>query len=66
MIITGGRNPVLAKWKVGFEEDGKLNALDVSYYLNAGYSLDLTDFVRKMMILKANNGYQYVFSSCFN
>ncbi|RXG67436.1 Xanthine dehydrogenase [Armadillidium vulgare] len=57
MIITGGRNPVLAKWKVGFEEDGKLNALDVSYYLNAGYSLDLTDFVRKMMILKANNGY---------
>lgn len=58
MIITGGRNPVLAKWKVGFEDDGKLNALEISYYLNAGCSSDMSNQVMKLMIFKANNVYQ--------
>lgn len=58
MAVTGGRNPVLARWKVGFEDDGKLNALDINYYLNAGYSMDSSDYVRKLMIMQASSVYE--------
>ncbi|RXG69954.1 Xanthine dehydrogenase/oxidase, partial [Armadillidium vulgare] len=58
MIVTGSRNPVLSRWKVGFEDDGKLNALDISYYLNAGYSLDSSDYVRKLIIMQSSSVYE--------
>ncbi|KAB7503920.1 Aldehyde oxidase 2 [Armadillidium nasatum] len=58
MIVTGSRNPVLSRWKVGFEDDGKLNALDISYYLNAGYSLDSSDYVRKLIVMQSTSVYE--------
>ncbi|CAL8288367.1 unnamed protein product [Lota lota] len=36
------RNPYYAKYKVGFQQSGKVMALDVSYYSNAGNSMDLS------------------------
>lgn len=42
MVITGGRNPFLFRYRVGFDEDGTIRALDVSVYNNAGSSRDLS------------------------
>ncbi|XP_025200769.1 xanthine dehydrogenase [Melanaphis sacchari] len=42
MLITGGRNPFLCNYRVGFTEHGKIQVLDVSIYNNAGCSRDLS------------------------
>jgi xanthine dehydrogenase molybdopterin-binding subunit B len=31
MLMTGHRNPFMAKYKVGFNNDGVVKAVDVSY-----------------------------------
>ena len=47
MMMTGGRHPFLFKYKVGCTKDGKITALDMKAYLNAGYSLDCSSHVMK-------------------
>ncbi|KAH8677626.1 molybdopterin binding aldehyde oxidase/xanthine dehydrogenase [Xylariales sp. PMI_506] len=42
MAMSGQRHPFLAKWKVGVNKDGKLQALDVDVFNNAGWSFDLS------------------------
>jgi xanthine dehydrogenase/oxidase len=42
MMISGGRHPFLGKWKIGFNKDGKIIALDLKLYSNGGYSMDLS------------------------
>lgn len=42
MMSTGGRNPFLGRYKVGFTNEGKLTALDIEMYGNAGFSYDLS------------------------
>jgi len=37
MQITGYRRPYLSKYKVGFNKDGRLQALDITMYANDGY-----------------------------
>src|SRR5689334_1402229 len=38
MLLTGGRHPFLGKYKVGFNKDGTIQALDIKLYSNAGWS----------------------------
>eukprot|EP00117_Sycon_ciliatum_P019281 scpid9742/ scgid17530/ Xanthine dehydrogenase/oxidase; Xanthine dehydrogenase; Xanthine oxidase; Xanthine oxidoreductase len=45
MAITGQKHPFLAKFKVGFNKDGKVTALDIKLYSNGGWSLDLSGTV---------------------
>ncbi|KAJ7345478.1 hypothetical protein JRQ81_001428 [Phrynocephalus forsythii] len=40
MLITGGRHPFLGRYKVGFMNDGRIVALCVKYYSNAGCTAD--------------------------
>ena len=42
MMMTGTRHPVLARYRVGVTAEGRLLALEVDFYLNAGSSLDLS------------------------
>jgi xanthine dehydrogenase molybdopterin-binding subunit B len=42
MALTATRHPVLARYKVGFTKSGKILALDVDFYLNAGCTVDLS------------------------
>ncbi|XP_060062960.1 xanthine dehydrogenase/oxidase-like [Ylistrum balloti] len=39
---TGKRHPFLSKYKVGFRCDGKLEAVSIHFYINAGYTLDVS------------------------
>lgn len=42
MVMSGQRHPFLSKWKIGVNKDGKLQALDVDVFNNAGWSFDLS------------------------
>lgn len=46
MMMTGTRHPFLIKYKVSFNNDGKLTGCKIKIYNNAGYSLDLSHSVR--------------------
>ena len=45
MMTSGQRHPVQARWRVGVMNDGKLVALDMDIYNNAGWTLDLSGAV---------------------
>lgn len=47
MFMLGGRNPFFIKYKVAFDDIGKILAADYEIYLNAGYSIDFSFFVSK-------------------
>ncbi|SCZ92606.1 BZ3500_MvSof-1268-A1-R1_Chr5-2g08024 [Microbotryum saponariae] len=54
---TGQRHPCLGEWKVGFTKEGKLTALDVQFYANAGYSLDISGGVCDRALAHLENSY---------
>ncbi|XP_069577315.1 xanthine dehydrogenase/oxidase [Brachyistius frenatus] len=57
MLITGGRHPFYGKYKVGFLSSGKVVALDVSYYSNAGNSMDLSLSIMERALFHMENSY---------
>ncbi|XP_071996090.1 xanthine dehydrogenase/oxidase isoform X3 [Engystomops pustulosus] len=57
MLITGGRHPYLARYKVGFKKTGRITALDVTYYANAGNSYDLSHAIMDRTIFHMDNSY---------
>lgn len=59
MLQAGQRHPMLAKWKVGLDENLKFTALDVDLYFNAGYSLDLSKGVMDRGVLHVDNCYDF-------
>ncbi|XP_077580896.1 xanthine dehydrogenase/oxidase isoform X1 [Stigmatopora nigra] len=57
MLITGGRHPFYGKYKVGFLNSGKVVALDVWYYSNAGNTRDLSLAVMERALFHMVNSY---------
>lgn len=57
MLVTGGRHPFYAKYKVGFTDSGRVLALDVSFYSNTGNSMDLSLSVMERALLHLENSY---------
>ncbi|KAI9708667.1 MAG: hypothetical protein M1820_003885 [Bogoriella megaspora] len=45
ILTSGQRHPFLARWKVGVNKDGKLQALDADVFANGGWSQDLSGAV---------------------
>ncbi|KAL7799885.1 xanthine dehydrogenase [Trichoderma ceciliae] len=45
MLTMGQRHPFLGKYKIGFNKDGKIQALDVDIFNNAGWTFDLSSSV---------------------
>ena len=57
ILLLGGRHPFLAKYKVGYRSDGKILALTVELYSNAGMSLDLSAGVLDRALFHIENTY---------
>ncbi|XP_058033739.1 xanthine dehydrogenase/oxidase [Ahaetulla prasina] len=57
MLISGGRHPYWAQYKVGFKKNGRVTSLDVSYYSNGGNSVDLSHGVMDRAVLHMDNTY---------
>ncbi|MDD2634422.1 MAG: xanthine dehydrogenase molybdopterin binding subunit [Bacteroidales bacterium] len=55
--ITGKRHPYYYKYKVGFDDKGKIIAADIRHYLNGGYATDLTMAILERGMLHAENAY---------
>ena len=45
MILLGHRHPFLARFKVGFDNEGMLLAVQAHLWSNGGWSLDLSQAV---------------------
>ncbi|KAI4386257.1 hypothetical protein MLD38_004203 [Melastoma candidum] len=58
MMTTGQRHSFLGKYKVGFTKEGKVLALDLEIYNNAGNSLDLSLAVLERAMFHSDNVYE--------
>ncbi|XP_043691113.1 xanthine dehydrogenase 1-like isoform X2 [Telopea speciosissima] len=58
MMISGQRHSFLGKYKVGFTSEGKVLALDLEIYNNAGNSLDLSLAVLERAMFHSDNVYE--------
>jgi xanthine dehydrogenase large subunit len=57
MALTGKRHPFLARFKAGFDHDGRLRGLAVSLYSDGGWSLDLSEPVMWRAMFHLDNAY---------
>jgi xanthine dehydrogenase molybdopterin binding subunit/xanthine dehydrogenase small subunit len=57
MALTGHRHPFLAKFKVGFDENGLLRAAKIHLWSNGGWSLDLSQAVTDRALFHLDNAY---------
>ncbi|MFC4454457.1 xanthine dehydrogenase molybdopterin binding subunit [Deinococcus sonorensis] len=57
LTMTGKRHPFYARWTVGFDEAGRLLALDAELYSDGGWSLDLSEPVMARALCHIDNAY---------
>jgi len=57
MALTGKRHPFLARFRAGFEDDGRLRAVELELYSDGGWSLDLSDPVMWRALFHCDNAY---------
>lgn len=57
MIMTGKRNPFENDYKVGFDEEGRILALDVKLFSDAGAYADLSTSIMERAMLHSDNSY---------
>ncbi|WP_419904543.1 xanthine dehydrogenase molybdopterin binding subunit [Kiloniella sp.] len=59
MIMTGKRHDQRCDWQVGFDDQGKLSAVDVEFLSRCGCSADLSLGVNDRTMFHADNSYYY-------
>lgn len=57
ITLTGKRHPFYARWKVGFSEEGLLNALRMELFSDGGWSQDLSEPVLARAVCHVDNAY---------
>ncbi len=59
MILTGKRHDFLVDYQVGFDDDGRIQAVDMTYAARCGWSSDLSGPVTDRALFHADNCYFY-------
>jgi xanthine dehydrogenase large subunit len=57
MQVTGKRHPYLARYRVGFTNEGMISALEMDLYSDGGCAFDLSLAVMERSMLHAENAY---------
>ncbi|UWR21780.1 xanthine dehydrogenase molybdopterin binding subunit [Sulfitobacter sp. S190] len=57
MVITGKRHDFRIDYDVGFDDDGRLTAVDFTHYARCGWAMDLSLPVADRAMLHADNAY---------
>jgi xanthine dehydrogenase large subunit len=57
MTMSGKRHGFHAEWRVGFDQDGRLQALDATLTSDGGWSLDLSEPVLARALCHIDNAY---------
>lgn len=58
-MITGKRHDFMVEYDVGFNSDGKIQAVDATFAARSGYSADLSGPVTDRALFHADNAYWY-------
>lgn len=45
--------------QIGYNNDGRIKALEIRYYSNAGNTLDLSESVMEKAVMQSDNSYEY-------
>ncbi|GAN78464.1 xanthine dehydrogenase molybdopterin binding subunit [Acidisphaera rubrifaciens] len=59
MIVTGKRHEFVVRYDVGYDDDGRIHAVDMLYAARCGYSADLSGPVTDRALFHADNCYFY-------
>ncbi len=59
MIITGKRHDFLVDYEIGYDETGRIHAVDMTYAARCGWSSDLSGPVTDRALFHADNCYFY-------
>ena len=59
MVATGKRHDFLNDYEVGFDDDGRIIAVDGSFAARCGCSADLSGPVTDRALFHADNAYYY-------
>ena len=57
ITLTGKRHPFYARWKVGYSQEGLVQALWMELYADGGWSLDLSEAVLARAVCHVDNAY---------
>ncbi|MCM2343452.1 MAG: xanthine dehydrogenase molybdopterin binding subunit [Alphaproteobacteria bacterium] len=57
MILTGKRHDMHATYKAGFDDDGLINAVEITHLVNCGMSADLSNAIADRAMFHSDNGY---------
>jgi xanthine dehydrogenase molybdopterin binding subunit/xanthine dehydrogenase small subunit len=57
MRVTGKRHPFLSRYRAGFNDDGRIEALTIDLYADGGYAADLSLAVMERALLHTDNAY---------
>ncbi|UFM64946.1 xanthine dehydrogenase molybdopterin binding subunit [Paracoccus sp. MA] len=57
--ITGKRHDFVIDYEVGYDETGKIHAVDADFYARCGFSADLSGPVTDRALFHADNAYYY-------
>ncbi len=57
MRYTGKRHPFQSRWLVGFDDAGKIAALSIDLYANAGFACDVSPSILERAMLLSDNAY---------
>lgn len=59
VLTSGQRHPFLARWKVGVNKDGKVQALDAEVFCNGGHTQDLSGAVVERCLAHIDGTYLF-------
>ena len=59
MVMTGKRHDFRVDWAAGFDETGRLHAVEVDFWARCGFSADLSQGVVDRTMFHADNAYDY-------
>ncbi len=57
IILTGRRHPFHSEWEVGYDEQGRVLALEAELYADAGFAADLSHSILDRALYHADNAY---------
>ncbi|XP_071746954.1 xanthine dehydrogenase [Lepeophtheirus salmonis] len=59
MLMTGQRHPFLAKYKIGYDNEGNVHSVILDLYNNAGWTIDLSAAVMSKAMYHCDNAYYF-------
>ena len=59
MVITGKRHDFVADYAVGFDDDGRIQGVEMTYAARCGFSADLSGPVTDRALFHADNCYYF-------